>query len=363
MYDFYSNALEFFVEHGIQLTENQLISLKENSKAHALAVYKMRNYINKNQKRYNKYGIGQALDPDDVDKLEIAIRKVDILNKKLKRGEISQKQYNKEIKSIQNNREKYGMYANMTDKKGSHGIDRYLNGRGKPIKTSINDVNSKSYLTNYPVDNSITAKSKIIDTDANNKNGKELIKKIKRNSIEAYYNYKDNPKESVRRGKQLLKTVGMEDNNPRTDISVMFNKTNNLDNKHRYIEIQPKTASKLYDDTDKYKNKSDMNLIHNSNRKDLKYLSPSGSSKEGLIYGAPKVFAYDSERSESKQFRNNKNNAIQYKLDSRDLKKKANYIGQDSDQALKENIGNKRYDSGSRSIETDKKIRVHKIGE
>ena len=369
MYDFYSNALEFFVEHGIQLTENQLISLKE-VKHQAAAIYLNRTIPNK---------MDEKLSYSEIEDLQIGLRKVDLERSKLKKGKISKEDFEKNFEKIKNSYP--NKIKNLISKEGSGVIDKYLGSRSnksyvdiKPKFAKNNKIyaNDISYSQKIDKDKTLGNKNEINAISRyfkgyNDKEGiqkeKDLTEKLKRHAVQAWDTMKERPKEAVQHGKQILKHTGLKDKSSRADVDINFN-----NNDHPVIT---KTIpSERFNDTDKYKDKKSNNLTHKSNQDKLTYLTPTGGSKEGIIYGTTKIFGYDKNADKSySNYRSEGNKNHKYIIDKDDLNKKATYIGQDSDSAAKENsmdssrkeISNIRMDTGSRSIESKDKIKVKQI--
>ena len=279
MDNFYSNALEFFVEHGIQLTEEQIYLLE--SKARALAIHKSNS--NRNFGTMNR---------EELDKLELGIRKVDLLNKKFNKGLISRKDYNKKFNNI---RDKAGYLAPYIDKKGSKSLDKYLLPRNnnKYINPDKIKINNSSYKTNV---------AKIQHTEY--KSDKNFANKIKRHNLQGLIT--DNPKETIDHNKRIQKIAGIYNNKDyHPDLFIKYNR-----NRKDSVSIQKSTPTKgvIFD--------KDKNFIHNSKFDNITKLSPTAKSQEGYMYGSQRIYGQVNSHDKNQIRKSNHS----YKINNSDLK-------------------------------------------
>ena len=137
----------------------------EETKAHGYAI---KQHVDSGGKLHNK----------GIDKVERFTREIDVYNNKLRRGEITQNEFDEKIDDVYN---RAGKYAQFLSDDGSKIMDQYLNGRSSEYKNKNNTDNTVLYKdTNLNNGTDRNYIKPIISLGNSDKNRNELKEKIER---------------------------------------------------------------------------------------------------------------------------------------------------------------------------------------
>ena len=231
MDSFYSNAIEFFVEHGVKLNKNQIEKLKED----ALEGYLHRHGFDNNRTTRNN-GLGRA------------IRFIQVAKNRCDRGEISKQEFNKVIEKQRKIVKEY-----------------YKNHKDTGFNNKEYNIRNKKYAYKNAISNQ--------GFNANIQSNKYL--RDRENKIKYYLDIlrsTDNVGEYKSNFKALAKLTGLDPTKP---ISV----ADDLDDKNRSIDVH-----NTYIHDKKINFDPSNNYYHTSKYSDLNNISPKLRSQDHVLY-------------------------------------------------------------------------------